>query len=208
MSFASFRSIREPSQAPKLAVVRRGVLGGTFDPPHLAHLVAGEVAYRDLSLDIVTFIPAGYPWQKAGDSVTSPEDRWKMTSLAVEGVSYFEADDREVRREGWTYTYDTLGEYPDDELFLILGSDAAKGITTWHRWEEVLDRAGLAVAPRPGTSREDVESAIPRPFLWLDMPTLDVSGTMLRSRAGGGQSIRFMVRENVWQYIGRQGLYG
>ncbi|HZJ48978.1 MAG TPA: nicotinate-nucleotide adenylyltransferase [Acidimicrobiia bacterium] len=189
--------------------MRRGLLGGTFDPPHLAHLVAGEVAYRDLALDVVTFIPAGYPWQKADGRVTSPEDRWQMTSLAVEGVSYFEADDREVRRGGWTFTFDTLAEYPEEEeLILILGSDAAKGITTWHRWEEVLDRADLAVAPRPGSSREDVEQAVPRPFTWLDMPTLDVSGTMLRDRAGSGLSIRFMVRENVWQYIGRQGLYG
>ncbi|GBE21913.1 MAG TPA: nicotinate (nicotinamide) nucleotide adenylyltransferase [Actinobacteria bacterium] len=192
-----------------LSVVRRGLLGGTFDPPHIAHLVAGEVAYRDLELDVVTFIPAGHPWQKAGDSVTSPKDRWEMTRLAVEGVSYFEADDREVRRSGWTYTFETLTEFPEDEeLFLILGSDAADGITTWHRWEEVLERADLAVAPRPGTPREDIERAVPRPFTWLDMPTLDVSGTMLRERAGSGLSIRFMVRENVWQYINRQGLYG
>jgi len=189
--------------------VRRGLLGGTFDPPHLAHLVAGEVAYRDLGLDVVTFLPAGYPWQKADESVTSVENRWEMTRLAVEGVPYFEADDREVRRPGWTYTVDTLSEYPDDEeIFLILGSDAAKGIRTWHRWEEVLDRATLAVAPRPGTPREEVARGIPRPFVWLNMPTLDVSGTMLRARVDEGRSIRFMVRENVWQYILDRGVYG
>ena len=189
--------------------MRRGLLGGTFDPPHLAHLVAGEVAYRDLALDIVTFLPAGYPWQKADEFVTSPEDRWKMTNLAIDGVSYFEADDREVRRSGWTYTIDTLSEYPaDEDIFLILGSDAAKAITTWHRWEDVLERATLAVAPRPGISREEVAEGIPRPFVWLDMPTLDVSGTMLRSRAQEGRSIRFMVRENVWRYIVDRGLYG
>jgi nicotinate-nucleotide adenylyltransferase len=185
------------------------LLGGTFDPPHLAHLVAGEIAYRDLSLDVVTFLPAGHPWQKAGASVTSPTDRWEMTRLAVEGVPYFEADDREVRRSGWTFTIDTLSGYPEDEeIFLILGSDAAKAITTWHRWEDVLERASLAVAPRPGTDPEVVSLAIPRPFVWLDMPSLDVSGTLLRERARAGRSIRFMVRENVWQYIGRQGLYG
>jgi len=189
--------------------VRRGLLGGTFDPPHLAHLVAGEVAYRDLALDVVTFLPAGYPWQKADEFVTSLEDRWEMTRLAVDGVPYFEADDREVRRSGWTYTIDTLAEFPaDEDIFLILGSDAAKGITTWHRWEDVLDRATLAVAPRPGTPRDEVASGIPRPFVWLDMPTLDVSGTMLRSRAQEGRSIRFMVRGNVWQYIVDRGLYG
>lgn len=175
----------------------------------MAHLVAGEVAYRDLDLDVVTFLPAGCPWQKADAPVTSPEDRWEMTRLAVEGVPYFEADDREVVREGWTYTIDTLLEFPaDEEIHLILGSDAARGITTWHRWEDVLDRARLAVAPRPGVSREEVEEKIPRPFVWLDMPTLDVSGTMLRERASAGLSIRFMVRETVWRYIGDRELYG
>ncbi len=189
--------------------MRRGLLGGTFDPPHLAHLVAGEVAYRDLGLDVVTFLPAGHPWQKADTSVTSPEDRWEMTRLAVEGVPYFEADDREVRRQGWTYTVDTLAEFPaDEDIFLILGSDAARGITTWHRWEEVLDRATVAVAPRPGTTYEAVREGIPLEFVWLDMPTLDVSGTMLRERAAKGRSIRFMVCENVWQYIVDEGLYG
>lgn len=191
-----------------LAVVRRGVLGGTFDPPHLAHLFAGEVAYRDLDLDVVTFIPAGNPWQKADESVTSPEDRWAMTCLAVEGVPYFEADDREVRRPGWTFTHDTLADFPNDDLCLILGADAAMGITSWNRWESVLDLADLAVAPRPGVSAEEVVAAVPEEFVWLDMPTLDVSGTMLRERAHAGQSIRFMVRENVWHYIRERGLYG
>lgn len=167
------------------------------------------MAYRDLNLHVVTFLPAGCPWQKAGDFLTSPEDRWQMTRIAVDGVPYFEADDREVRRPGWTYTVDTLAEFPDeDEIFLILGSDAARGITTWNRWEEVLDRATLAVAPRPGTPREAVVEAVPRPFVWLDMPTLDVSGTMLRARVQEGRSIRFMVRENVWQYIVDRGVYG
>jgi nicotinate-nucleotide adenylyltransferase len=192
-----------------LLPVRRGLLGGTFDPPHLAHLVAGEAAYRDLGLDVVTFLPAGYPWQKADVVVTSPEDRWEMTRIAVDGVPYFEADDREVRREGWTYTVDTLAEFPDDdEIFLILGSDAARGITTWHRWEDVLERATLAVAPRPGTPREAVAEGVPRPFVWLDMPTLDVSGTKLRARAQQGLSIRFLVMENVWRYIIDRGVYG
>lgn len=189
--------------------MHRGLLGGTFDPPHLAHLVAGEVAYRDLGLDVVTFIPAGAPWQKAGSKVTSPDDRWRMTELAVAGVEYFEADDREVRRDGWTYTIDTLEEFPaGEELTLILGADAARGITSWHRWEDVLDRVNLAVAPRPGVERSDLEASIPRPFTVLDMPWLGVSGTMLRTRARNGGSIRFMVREAVWEYINRQGIYG
>jgi nicotinate-nucleotide adenylyltransferase len=109
--------------------VRRGILGGTFDPPHLAHLVAGEVAYRDLALDVVTFIPAGRPWQKEGSGVTGAEHRRAMTGLALEGIGYFELDDREVRRDGLTYTADTLDALPEaDRLVLILGGDAAARI--------------------------------------------------------------------------------
>jgi len=189
--------------------VRRGILGGTFDPPHLAHLVAGEAAYRDLGLDVVTFIPAGAPWQKARTLVSAPTHRWEMTRLAVDGVEYFEADDREVQREGWTFTVATLAEFPvDEELTLILGADSARGIRTWHRWEDVLDRADLAVAPRPGTDRRAVEEQIPVPFAWLDMLPLHVSGTQLRQRVAEGRSIRFMVRESVWRYIQEQSLYG
>jgi len=119
-----------------LQTVRRGILGGTFDPPHVAHLLAGEAAFRELGLDVVTFLPAGAPWQKAGLDVSSPAHRWAMTCLAVEGVDYFEPDDREVSREGWTYTADTLDTFPPDELVAplrgcvqqgVAGSDAEAG---------------------------------------------------------------------------------
>jgi len=85
-----------------------GILGGTFDPPHVAHLVAAEAAYRQFGLSGVTFLPAGAPWQKAGRRVSSADDRWTMTGLAIAGVPYFDADDREVSRDGWYYTADTL----------------------------------------------------------------------------------------------------
>jgi nicotinate-nucleotide adenylyltransferase len=185
--------------------VRTGILGGTFDPPHIAHLLAGESAYRQLGLDRVLFIPAGAPWQKAGHRVSEPRHRREMTELAVSGVVYFEADGREVEREGWTYTADTLATFPDqEELTLILGADAAAGIHTWERAGEVLARVELAVAPRPGAPAlpNQVESAT-----ILDMPLLEVSGTMIRSRAAAGGSIRFLVPDPVWRYASDQGLY-
>ncbi len=189
-------------------MVKRALLGGTFDPPHLAHLVAGEAAYRALDVDVITFIPAGAPWQKAGDGVTAADHRWHMTERAIGGVEYFEADDREVNRNGWTYTIETVRSFPeDDEITLILGSDAAAGIPTWHEASALLDRVSVAVAERPGTDREMVEHAIGR-VEWLDMPLLPVSGTQLRERAAAGGSIRFMVREAVWDYIVTNGLYG
>lgn len=187
--------------------MRRGILGGTFDPPHLAHLIAGEAAYRQLRLDVVSFIPAGAPWQKAGGRVTGAGDRWEMTRLAVAGIEYFQADDREVGRDGWTYTVETLGEFaPDEELVLILGADAAARLPTWHRATEVMGRAEVAVMPRPGTSRAEVIAAGLEPE-WLDVPPIAISGTDLRRRKRAGRSIRFFVREGVYDHIEATGLY-
>jgi len=192
-----------------LPLVRRGILGGTFDPPHLAHLFAGEAAYRDLDLDVVTFMPAGEPWQKADRTVTDADDRWNMTVLALSGISYFEADDREVRRNGWTYTVDTLRSFPSDEdLFLIVGADTARGIPTWHESEDVLRMATVVVIPRPGVETEDVEESLRGgSFVWLDTPEVRLSGTMLRRQARAGRSIRFLVRDAVWHYVEEQEIY-
>jgi nicotinate-nucleotide adenylyltransferase len=185
----------------------RAIMGGTFDPPHVAHLVAGEAAYRQLGVDVVTFMPAGSPWQKAADGVSAAEHRWEMTRLAVDGVDYFEADDREVRREGWTFTVDTLESYGDEDLVVILGADAAAGLASWVSGEEIMKRARIAVVPRPGTDTEAVEAAIEEPFTWLDMPLLGVSGTMLRRRSRDGGSIRFLVRDAVWRYVVEHDLF-
>ena len=193
---------------PILRPVRRGILGGTFDPPHLAHLVAGEAAARQLGLDAVSFLPAGAPWQKAGSGVSAAEHRWEMTRRAVAGVPYFAADDREVRRDGWSYTADTLSSFPaDEELVLVLGADAAAGLGTWQHPEQVLERARLAVMPRPGVDPAAVAAAVGA-CDWLDTPMLDISGTMLRHRRAAGRSIRFLVPDPVFAYVEEMGLYG
>ncbi len=188
--------------------MKRGIFGGTFDPPHIAHLLAGEAAYRQLSLDVVTFIPAGDPWQKADESVSGAEHRLRMTRLAVRDVPYFEVDDIEIRREGATYTIDTVESFDADDLVLILGADAALGLRTWHRWRELVGLVEMAVAPRPGIGRHEVERAVPKPVTWLDMSLLDVSSTELRRRAESGSSIRFYVSEGTWGYVEETSLYG
>lgn len=199
--------MENPFRRPILAAVRRGILGGTFDPPHLAHLLGGEAAHRELDLDVVSFMPAGSPWQKAERDVTAASDRWEMTVLATGGIDYFEADDREVRRSGWTYTIDTLESLDDTEdVVLILGADTAAGLPSWHRAEDVMDRVTLAVIPRPGVAREDVARILGEHH-WLDVPELPVSGTMLRRRARRGASIRFFVPEMVHDYVIRHRLY-
>ena len=189
--------------------MRRGIFGGTFDPPHLAHLLAGEAAYHQLDLDLVTFIPAGIPWQKADRAVTPAEQRRVMTELAVGGVDYFESDSREIYRDGRTYTIDTLESFPESEdLVLLLGADAAHGISTWHRSEALLARTQLAVLPRPGTDRDSVACALSEvSWRWLEAPELDISGSVLREMVCAGRSIRFLVPELVRKFILEHGLY-
>ena len=139
-----------------------GVLGGTFDPIHVVHLMAGEAARNLLELDVVTFITAGDPYQKAGNPISDKVHRWEITRRGIAGIDYFEADDREVLRNGPSYMVDTLASFPDDEqIFLILGADAAAGLPTWHRWEEVVDRATVAVISRPGVAELRLHLRVP-----------------------------------------------
>jgi nicotinate-nucleotide adenylyltransferase len=189
-----------------LPSVRRGIFGGTFDPIHIAHLSAAEVAYHALRLDVVTFLPAGAPWQKSDRELAAAEHRLAMTEMAVADVDYFEVDDREMRRPGPTYTIDTLDEMPDDDITLILGADSAAGLASWHRSQDVLDRVDLAVVPRPGTRIDEVTTAADG-VTWISMPDLDISGVRLRSMVAAGLSIRFLVPDPVWRYIGEHGLY-
>jgi nicotinate-nucleotide adenylyltransferase len=190
-----------------LAPVRSGLMGGTFDPPHIAHLLAGEGAYRQLALDRVIFMPAGLPWQKADRVVSSPQHRWAMTKLATDQIDYFVADDREVHRDGWTYTIDTLATFDlAEEIVLILGADAARGLPSWERSTDVLARVELAVVPRPGVEMGEVEQAVGE-ARWLDMPALPISGTGIRQRTAAGLGARFMVSEDVYAYIEEHGLY-
>jgi nicotinate-nucleotide adenylyltransferase len=125
----------------------------------------------------------------------------------VSGVGYFAADDREVVRDGWTYTADTLATFPSsEELFLILGADAAAGLATWHAPEAVLGRARLAVMDRPGFERGAVEAAAGEVH-WLHTPLLAISGTLLRARRREGLSLRFLVPDAVLAYVESAGLY-
>ena len=204
--------------------MRIGIIGGTFDPPHMAHMVVAEAAYRQLGLDVVRFMPAGAPWQKTGSAVTPARHRLGMTEAAVSDIPYMEADDREVVRPGYTYTIDTLeelaeegraedgragGDGADGPPTLILGADAASRLRSWRRADEILAGARIAVAPRPGTSKESVEEAVGGrvAVAWLDVPILDISGTELRRRAAAGYSLRFLVPPPVLEYIDRFGLY-
>lgn len=187
--------------------MRTGILGGTFDPIHIAHLHAGEIALHQAKLDQILFVPAGDPWQKLDRGISTTEHRLEMVRLATAGVDGFQADDREATRDGLTYTVDTLATFPEtEELFLILGADAALRVPTWERHREVLDRATVLVVPRPGTDSTAVADVLPD-SIFLDMAVLEVSGTEIRAMARSGRPFRFLVTDEVHSYIIENNLY-
>jgi nicotinate-nucleotide adenylyltransferase len=193
-----------------------GILGGTFDPPHLAHLAIAEEARDVLGLARVLFVPAGLPWQKADRAVTPGRLRLELVARAVAGNPAFVVDGREVDRPGPSYTVDTLRELAAEGLrdpWLILSSDALAGLPTWREPEAVLTLARLCVAPRGDAAGAAVAAfragfAVPSSRLVvLDGPRLALSSTEIRARVRAGRSIRYLVPDGVRELIAEYALY-
>ena len=183
-----------------------GILGGTFDPPHVAHLAVAHTAFEQLGLDHVRLMTAGDPWQKSDQVVAEAHHRWSMTQLAAAEASYLVPDDTEIVRSGPTYTIDTLDDLGSDAV-LILGTDSALTVPSWHRAEELLSQISIAVVKRPTVSFDEVRAAIGNVFEALEMPTLDLSATQIRSHIARGRSPRFLVPDSVLSYIESNRLY-
>lgn len=188
---------------------RIGLFGGTFDPPHVGHLVTAVNVRHALSLDLVLLMVANVPWQKAGSrDITAAVDRLAMVEAAVADVPGLQAGRTEIDHGGPSYTADTLAllssEYPHATLFTIVGDDAAAGFETWERYAEVAERSRLVVVDRPG---EPV--ALPERYPWIrvEVPHLDVSSTDLRARARDGRPLDYLVTEPVLAVIQQRGLY-
>ncbi|MFZ0090344.1 MAG: nicotinate-nucleotide adenylyltransferase [Solirubrobacteraceae bacterium] len=197
--------------------MRIGILGGTFNPPHLGHLVCAQEAYRELELDQVLLIPAGMPPHKPVDAEPGPEHRLELCRLAIEHDDRFAVSDIELHRDGPSYTVDTLHvlstQAPTNELVLILGGDIAAGLPRWHEPERVLELATVAIAKRRGTARSAVQRALDELHggeraRFFPMPRIGISSTMVRRRVRAGQPIRYLVPEGVMTYIETHGLYG
>ena len=194
----------------KRAAKRIGIFGGSFDPPHLGHLVIAELACRELKLDVVYLVPAYLPPHKIGISQTTPADRLAMTRLAVRNVRQLAVSDAELRRKGVSYTVDTVRtfrrRFPKAELFLIIGSDSLMQFHSWKSPQRILKEVSLAVYRRPGWARHKTKHAAGE-VLWLHGPIMRVSSTEIRSRVARGKPIHDLVRRNVSDFIMRRGLY-
>jgi nicotinate-nucleotide adenylyltransferase len=192
------------------ASLRIGLFGGTFDPPHVGHLVTAVNVRHALNLDIVILMVANDPWQKSGArDVTTAEDRFAMVEAAVSVVDGVIAGRDEIDRGGPSYTADTLmalaEKHSGAELFTIVGDDAAAGLTSWTRVDQVAEYSQLVVVDRPGVAVE-----LPKQFNWLrvESPRLEVSSTDLRSRFSDGRPLDYLVTEPVLNVIEQRGLYG
>jgi nicotinate-nucleotide adenylyltransferase len=199
-------SVQEEPTWPR----RVGVLGGTFDPPHVGHLVIAVNARHALRLDRLLLVVAHDPWQKSQiRALSSAADRFAMVEAAVGDVEGLEASRIELDRGGVSYTADTLAilrdEDPSRELFLIVGSDAAAGLPTWERVDEVRKLATIVVATRPGAE----EGLPPVGWTWerLETPRLEVSSTDLRARVGDGRPLDYLLTPAVIECIDARGLY-
>jgi len=187
---------------------RLGVFGGTFDPPHLGHLIVAADAWESLSLERVLFVPAGHPPHKSGVLATTPVQRVQMTRAAIDGDSRFILDDLEIRRDGPSYTVDTLRELrarePDAELVFLLGIDQFRSLDTWREPEEVSRLAQLGVLARGG---ETLDLSGPYVGIEAKVRRVDISATEIRARVAAGKSIRHLVPEPVRRIIETEGLY-
>ncbi len=197
-------------------MTRLGILGGTFDPPHIAHLVMADQALTQLKLERVLFVPAGQPPHKLDRAVSSVEHRVAMTQLAIAGDERLELSRVDVDRPGPHYTADMLAlvraAQPEAELYLIIGSDSLHDLSLWHAPARVIAQARLAVMRRPGAEPDLPMLKVALPGItaridWVDAPWLDVSSTDIQRRVRERFSIRYLVSEAVERYIIEHDLY-
>jgi nicotinate-nucleotide adenylyltransferase len=204
-----------PLSTPGAGRARRvGILGGTFDPIHIGHLAAAVNVRAALALDTVLFVVANLPWQKVGErSITEASDRFDLVTSAIGDVEGLEACALEIERGGPSYTIDTIDELraasPDDELFLIVGSDVAASIDTWKQPDRIREAVTLVVMNRAGTApvRPDATTLPAWRAVFVEIPALAISSTDLRTRSASGQPLDFLVPDAAIRVIRERGLY-
>ncbi len=202
----------EPSAIP----LRLGVLGGSFDPIHIGHLIMAEAVREVLDLDLLLFVPTAIQPLKQEHLASTPQHRVAMVELAINGNPYFSLSRVDVDRPGPSYTVDTLRllrqEYPQAAFWFILGADALHSFPRWRDLEGILAQARLAVVRRPGPTVDVTALSQTLPQLqaavdWVDAPLIDISSTDLRRRAADGLSLRYRVPDPVLDYIEANQLY-
>lgn len=199
--------------------MRIGIMGGTFDPIHMGHLILGERACQQFHLDTVFFMPAGNPPHKRHRAgCATDEQRTEMVRLAIAGNPYFQLSMIEMNSDGYSYSYRTLErlhkEHPDNDYFFIMGADSLVDFDTWKEPQRIAAAAHIVVATRNEMDPDVFNSLLNSrqeqyhgDFLRLDTPNLDISSKNLREMIGNGESVRYYLPEAVRQYILDNGIY-
>lgn len=184
-----------------------GILGGTFNPVHLGHLILAEEAREKLGLDKVIFVPAFFPPHKDNSGVVPARKRLAMIRLAIKSNSHFVASDIEIKRNGRSYTIDTIREFKrsfrKDELYFIIGSDLLKYLDEWKDLKEIIKMVKFVAATRPGYPLEKIPSYINT----LPIRAVDISAFEVRRCIRENKSFRYLLPERVFDYIKQRGLY-
>lgn len=184
-----------------------GILGGTFNPVHIGHLILAEEAREKLGLDKIIFVPTALPPHKDNLNIAPASDRLKMLELAVASNKFFSVSDSEIKRQGRSYTIDTLKEfkakYSQDELYFIIGSDLLKYLSEWKDLSQILAMVEFVVATRPGYALEQ----IPPYIKTLAIRAVDVSGFEVRQCVAQNKSFGYLVTDKVFDYIKTKNLY-
>ncbi len=198
-----------------MSVVQRiGLYGGAFDPPHLAHQALAQAAITQHRLDRLIVMPTGQAWHKSRALTVAPH-RLEMAQLAFADVPAAQIDARETQRSGPTYTIDTLlqlkSEFPEAELFVLVGQDQLDSFTQWHRYAEILQIATLLVALRadsmPASAPKGLKNPVKIPHLTISMPSMPTSASAIRAHVASGQRIDHLVKPSVARYIAEHRLY-
>ena len=194
----------EPESADKKKKI--GIIGGTFNPPHVGHLIIAEQVADKLGLDKVYFMPNAKPPHIDTKEAIDPIDRARMVQAAIVGNSHFDIELLEVQRGGKSYTYNTMLqltiEHPNYDYYFIIGGDEVAYLNTWYRIDDLLHLVKFVGVNRPGQSRESTY-----PVLWVDVPNLAISSTDIRQRITQHKSVRYLVPDLVAAYIVENGLY-
>ena len=195
-----------------------GILGGTFNPVHMAHLIIAEIAREEAGLDDILFIPSGCSYLKDASDILPAKDRIHMTGLAIEDNSHFALSTIEIDRGGNSYTCDTLLElkhrYPDQEYYLIVGADNLFTMEEWKDAEVIFQNAKILAAVRGNKKRADMEKKIAQlkekygaDIILLDVRQVDISSSAIREKIAAGRSVRYMLPDKVREYILKNHLY-
>ncbi|UUZ96192.1 nicotinate-nucleotide adenylyltransferase [Paenibacillus sp. P25] len=190
-----------------------GLMGGTFDPIHIGHLIAAQCAGEAMGLDEVWFVPTNVPPHKAQSQGAGPEQRWDMVRLAVEGHPVFRAKDVELRLGGVSYSIDTVKllvqQYPGYHFHYIIGADMVRYLPKWYKIDELAELVTFIGLGRPGYDAEEdsLPESIRRSVRMTEMPLIDISSTQIRKRRALGKPVRYLVPDRVNEYIEVNGLY-